>query len=172
MASQRGEAILFLDLYAYPLMFEGPKRDKQFSEDKCPMVNIFGGHFVDEEILRKNELQKMKGNFDPLRSASIYMTAKDSLSDSFFSSLLDHHDMEKKENVEKGEGAAESTETKEDVEPEITLRPLNMEDMRHAKNQVSASFATEGSVMSELRQWNDLYREGGSRKKEQMSYFL
>ncbi|XP_020241000.1 spastin-like isoform X3 [Asparagus officinalis] len=81
-------------------------------------------------------------------------------------------ELEKKENAEKGEGAAETTETKEDVEPEIILRPLNMEDMRQAKNQVSASFATEGSVMSELRQWNDLYGEGGSRKKEQLSYFL
>lgn len=26
--------------------------------------------------------------------------------------------------------------------------------------------------MSELKQWNDLYGEGGSRKKQQLSYFL
>lgn len=38
--------------------------------------------------------------------------------------------------------------------------------------QVAASFAAEGSIMSELTQWNDLYGEGGSRKKEQLSYFL
>ena len=31
--------------------------------------------------------------------------------------------------------------------------------------QVAASFAAEGSVMNELKQWNDLYGEGGSRKK-------
>ncbi|CAN6995201.1 unnamed protein product [Brassica oleracea var. botrytis] len=55
---------------------------------------------------------------------------------------------------------------------DITLRPLNMEDMRKAKNQVSASFASEGSGMDELKQWNDLYGEGGSRKKEQLTYFL
>ncbi|XP_061988934.1 uncharacterized protein LOC133707382 isoform X2 [Rosa rugosa] len=54
----------------------------------------------------------------------------------------------------------------------ITLRPLNMEDFRQAKNQVAASFAAEGASMNELKQWNDLYGEGGSRKKEQLSYFL
>lgn len=38
--------------------------------------------------------------------------------------------------------------------------------------QVAASFASEGSVMSELQHWNDLYGEGGSRKKQQLTYFL
>lgn len=47
-----------------------------------------------------------------------------------------------------------------------------MEDFRQAKNQVAASFAAEGSVMSELKQWNELYGEGGSRKKQQLTYFL
>ncbi|PON97734.1 Spastin [Trema orientale] len=54
----------------------------------------------------------------------------------------------------------------------ITLRPLNMEDFRLAKNQVAASFAAEGSIMNELKQWNDQYGEGGSRKKQQLTYFL
>jgi hypothetical protein len=47
-----------------------------------------------------------------------------------------------------------------------------MEDMRKAKTQVAASFASEGAGMNELKQWNDLYGEGGSRKKEQLTYFL
>jgi len=40
--------------------------------------------------------------------------------------------------------------------------------------QVTASFAAEGSIMSELEEWNDLFGEGGSRKKkqEQLTYFL
>lgn len=38
--------------------------------------------------------------------------------------------------------------------------------------QIAASFAVEGSIMGELKQWNDLYGEGGSRKKQQLSYFL
>ncbi|XP_071732225.1 uncharacterized protein [Rutidosis leptorrhynchoides] len=70
----------------------------------------------------------------------------------------------------KGRDEAQS-ETKEG-ESVIKLRPLNMEDMKQAKNQVAASFAGEGSVMGELKQWNELYGEGGSRKKEQLSYFL
>ncbi|OWM75585.1 hypothetical protein CDL15_Pgr021749 [Punica granatum] len=91
-------------------------------------------------------------------------------------------DKERKQRAaDEGKSSEDSTEKKEEKEEEskedkeeavITLRPLNMEDMRQAKNQVAASFAAEGSVMSELKQWNDLYGEGGSRKKQQLSYFL
>ncbi|KAL2922120.1 ATPase family AAA domain-containing protein 1-A [Bienertia sinuspersici] len=84
----------------------------------------------------------------------------------------------KKKAQENNKDASDSsTESKEDekeekeVEP-IVLRPLNMEDMKQAKNQVAASFASEGAVMNELKQWNELYGEGGSRKKEQLTYFL
>ncbi|KAJ3671044.1 hypothetical protein LUZ60_008470 [Juncus effusus] len=75
---------------------------------------------------------------------------------------LENHGKEKKE---KGDEASEK-------ETEFTLRPLTMKDLKIAKNQISASFAAEGSIMSELKQWNDLYGEGGSRKKEQLTYFL
>uniref|UniRef100_A0A803PNQ4 AAA+ ATPase domain-containing protein n=1 Tax=Cannabis sativa TaxID=3483 RepID=A0A803PNQ4_CANSA len=70
--------------------------------------------------------------------------------------------------------SSEKTEKPESGKEEtgIILRPLNMEDFRVAKNQVAASFAAEGSVMNELKQWNELYGEGGSRKKEQLTYFL
>ncbi|KAE8657715.1 hypothetical protein F3Y22_tig00116984pilonHSYRG00340 [Hibiscus syriacus] len=54
----------------------------------------------------------------------------------------------------------------------ITMRPLNREDLREAMSQVAASFSSEGARMNELKQWNNLYGEGGSRKKEQLSYFL
>ncbi|KAJ1386055.1 P-loop containing nucleoside triphosphate hydrolase [Sesbania bispinosa] len=68
----------------------------------------------------------------------------------------------------------DAQDAEEEVEQErvITLRPLNMQDFKEAKNQVAASFAAEGAGMSELKQWNDLYGEGGSRKREQLSYFL
>ncbi|PHT53213.1 hypothetical protein CQW23_07675 [Capsicum baccatum] len=83
-------------------------------------------------------------------------------------------DLEKKRRAEEGKNAEGHSDEKNEAAEErvISLRPLNMEDMRQAKNQVAASFASEGSVMSELKQWNDLYGEGGSRKKEQLSYFL
>ncbi|XAR70237.1 Adenosinetriphosphatase [Bertholletia excelsa] len=76
-------------------------------------------------------------------------------------------DLEKKQKAEEGENTEDAN--KERV---ITIRPLNMQDFREAKNQVAASFAAEGSIMNELKQWNDLYGEGGSRKKEQLTYFL
>ncbi|GER34347.1 P-loop containing nucleoside triphosphatehydrolases superfamily protein [Striga asiatica] len=84
-------------------------------------------------------------------------------------------DKKKKQKNEKGESTEDASGTTvEEIKEEksISLRALNMEDMRQAKNQVAASFATEGSVMAELKQWNELYGEGGSRKKQQLSYFL
>ncbi|XP_009368710.2 nuclear valosin-containing protein-like [Pyrus x bretschneideri] len=82
-------------------------------------------------------------------------------------------DMEKKKKDAEEKSTEEASELKEEEEERvITLRALNMEDMRQAKNQVAASFASEGSVMSELKQWNELYGEGGSRKKQQLTYFM
>ena len=84
-------------------------------------------------------------------------------------------DMAKKQRDEEGDSSSEdasSATIEEPKEEKVTLRPLNMEDMKQAKNQVAASFASEGSVMGELKQWNELYGEGGSRKKQQLSYFL
>ncbi|KAJ3694570.1 hypothetical protein LUZ60_010050 [Juncus effusus] len=79
----------------------------------------------------------------------------------------------KKKKAEAGEKPSEEKEEKEEEkEQAVFLRPLNMEDLRQAKNQVAASFAAEGSVMGELKQWNELYGEGGSRKKQQLTYFL
>ncbi|KAE9606545.1 hypothetical protein Lal_00014042 [Lupinus albus] len=65
-----------------------------------------------------------------------------------------------------------NTEEEFKQEREINLRPLNMQDFKEAKNQVAASYAAEGAGMNELKQWNELYGEGGSRKQEQLSYFL
>ncbi|XP_022880901.1 uncharacterized protein LOC111398199 [Olea europaea var. sylvestris] len=81
-------------------------------------------------------------------------------------------DEEKKRRAEEGQKSGDTSAKENREERVITIRPLNMEDFKEAKNQVAASFAAEGSIMAELKQWNDLYGEGGSRKKEQLSYFL
>ncbi|RHN81899.1 hypothetical protein MtrunA17_Chr1g0204061 [Medicago truncatula] len=41
-------------------------------------------------------------------------------------------------------------------------------------DQVTASFAAEGSTMSRLKEWNDLYGEGGSKEErgEAQLFFL
>ncbi|KAM0030110.1 putative AAA+ ATPase domain, ATPase, AAA-type, core, AAA ATPase, AAA+ lid domain-containing protein [Helianthus debilis subsp. tardiflorus] len=78
-------------------------------------------------------------------------------------------DIAKKIQAESGVASQTPEDPKDRV---ITIRPLNLKDFREAKTQVAASFAAEGSIMSELKQWNDQYGEGGSRKKEQLSYFL
>ncbi|XP_057450019.1 uncharacterized protein LOC130741210 isoform X2 [Lotus japonicus] len=82
------------------------------------------------------------------------------------------HDEQGKQYATRNGNDAEDAEEEVEQERVITLRPLNIHDFREARSQVSASFASEGAGMSELKQWNDLYGEGGSRKKEQLSYFL
>eukprot|EP00268_Persea_americana_P067932 TRINITY_DN93_c0_g1_i5.p1 TRINITY_DN93_c0_g1~~TRINITY_DN93_c0_g1_i5.p1 ORF type:complete len:1065 (-),score=280.19 TRINITY_DN93_c0_g1_i5:582-3428(-) len=52
------------------------------------------------------------------------------------------------------------------------IRPLNMEDFKYAHEQVCASVSSESANMNELLQWNELYGEGGSRKKKALSYFM
>ncbi|GLT42470.1 hypothetical protein SLA2020_164670 [Shorea laevis] len=52
------------------------------------------------------------------------------------------------------------------------VRPLKMDDFRFAHEQVCASVSSESTNMNELLQWNDLYGEGGSRKKRSLSYFM
>ncbi|KAA8543111.1 hypothetical protein F0562_021394 [Nyssa sinensis] len=52
------------------------------------------------------------------------------------------------------------------------IRPLSLEDFRYAHEQVCASVSSESANMSELLQWNELYGEGGSRKKKSLSYFM
>ncbi|XP_020273503.1 uncharacterized protein LOC109848433 isoform X2 [Asparagus officinalis] len=52
------------------------------------------------------------------------------------------------------------------------IRPLNMDDFKFAHEQVCASVSSESTNMNELQQWNDLYGEGGSRKKKALSYFM
>lgn len=54
----------------------------------------------------------------------------------------------------------------------VDVRPLNMDDLRYAHEQVCASVSSESTNMSELVQWNELYGEGGSRKKKSLSYFM
>ncbi|KHG29351.1 Protein SAP1 [Gossypium arboreum] len=52
------------------------------------------------------------------------------------------------------------------------IRPLNMVDFIFAHQQVCASVSSESVNMTELLQWNELYGEGGSRRKKALSYFM
>ncbi|PHT28128.1 hypothetical protein CQW23_32268 [Capsicum baccatum] len=52
------------------------------------------------------------------------------------------------------------------------LQPLNMDDFRYSHQQVCASVSSESTNMTELLQWNDLYGEGASRKKQSFSYII
>ncbi|XP_075514429.1 uncharacterized protein LOC142549389 isoform X1 [Primulina tabacum] len=52
------------------------------------------------------------------------------------------------------------------------IRPLNIDDFRFAHERVCASVSSESINMTELHQWNELYGEGGSRRKKSLSYFM
>ncbi|KAF8015092.1 hypothetical protein BT93_H0785 [Corymbia citriodora subsp. variegata] len=52
------------------------------------------------------------------------------------------------------------------------IRPLKMDDFKYAHEQVCASVSSDSTNMNELVQWNDLYGEGGSRKRTSLSYFM
>ncbi|KAL8256431.1 hypothetical protein R6Q59_031498 [Mikania micrantha] len=52
------------------------------------------------------------------------------------------------------------------------IRPLNLDDFKFAHEQVCASVSSESVNMNELLQWNELYGEGGSRRKKALSYFM
>ncbi|KAL6175031.1 hypothetical protein ACLB2K_051674 [Fragaria x ananassa] len=52
------------------------------------------------------------------------------------------------------------------------VRPVNMDDFKYAHEQVCASVSSESVNMTELLQWNELYGEGGSRRKKALSYFI
>ncbi|XP_023519528.1 uncharacterized protein LOC111782918 isoform X1 [Cucurbita pepo subsp. pepo] len=52
------------------------------------------------------------------------------------------------------------------------IRPLIMNDFKYAHERVCASVSSESVNMTELLQWNELYGEGGSRRKKALSYFM
>ncbi|XP_040384586.1 uncharacterized protein LOC102715982 isoform X3 [Oryza brachyantha] len=75
---------------------------------------------------------------------------------------------EKKEkNVAKAEGRPDPA-----LYGSEDIRPLTLDDFKSAHEQVCASVSSDSANMSELLQWNDLYGEGGSRKKKALSYFM
>ena len=56
--------------------------------------------------------------------------------------------------------------------PAIPVRPLKMADFVSAREQVSSSVSEDAASISELREWNSLYGEGGDRQKKNLSYYM
>jgi hypothetical protein len=52
------------------------------------------------------------------------------------------------------------------------LRPLGMSDMRAAMKQVGPSVSHDTRGMDEMRRWNEMFGEGGSRKDSTLTYFM
>lgn len=63
---------------------------------------------------------------------------------------------------EEKKGASEGTTS--------VLRPLNVDDFIQAKSKVGPSVAYDATSMNELRKWNEMYGEGGSRTKSPFGF--
>ncbi|KAL2329131.1 hypothetical protein Fmac_022558 [Flemingia macrophylla] len=50
------------------------------------------------------------------------------------------------------------------------LRPLDLDDFIQAKSKVGPSVAYDATSMNELRKWNEMYGEGGSRTKSPFGF--
>ncbi|MED6158677.1 hypothetical protein PIB30_034920 [Stylosanthes scabra] len=50
------------------------------------------------------------------------------------------------------------------------LRPLNLDDFIRSKSTVGPSVAYDATSMNELRKWNEMYGEGGSRTKASFGF--
>jgi len=55
---------------------------------------------------------------------------------------------------------------------EASIRPITQEDFIKAKEEVSASVSEDAYSIAELRKWNEMYGEGGSRTKSTLTYFV
>jgi len=52
------------------------------------------------------------------------------------------------------------------------IRPLTLQDFEKAKEEINPSVSEDAFSIAELRKWNDMYGEGGSRQKSALTYFL
>lgn len=56
-------------------------------------------------------------------------------------------------------------------EEEVELRNLHLADFEAAAKEIGASTSEDSFTMQEIRKWNEMYGERGSRKKTVLSYF-
>jgi hypothetical protein len=52
------------------------------------------------------------------------------------------------------------------------LREMIMSDFVNAMKEISASVSENAHAIAELRKWNELYGEGGNRKKTTLTYYV
>lgn len=79
--------------------------------------------------------------------------------------LLDQETKERDKATSEGQPPPLTSKTPE-------LRPISMADMRQAMEKVRSSVSSDARSILELRQWNEQYGEGGTRKVMTLSYFM
>jgi len=69
-------------------------------------------------------------------------------------------------------GSSSSNPVHVQTNSQVRLRPLKMADFEMAMKEISASVSEDACAIAELRKWNEMYGEGGSRTKSSLSYFM
>ncbi|XP_044958339.1 clathrin light chain 1-like [Hordeum vulgare subsp. vulgare] len=112
------------------------------------------------ELLKKERLKEMETRKIEVEQKTAAAAEDSDKSESKkVSSDNKENNSEKVDSSDRKEGSSESKEDSSETKAEgdkeafIDLRPLTMEDLRQAKNQVAVSFAAEGAVMNKLKQW-------------------
>ncbi len=52
------------------------------------------------------------------------------------------------------------------------LRPLALKDFITARKEVNSSLSEDNILLEDLRKWNELYGDGGAKKRTHLPYFL
>ncbi|CAD7699859.1 unnamed protein product [Ostreobium quekettii] len=71
-----------------------------------------------------------------------------------------------------GSGVGQEEAAARGRRPTVKLRSITMEDLKEAMKEVGSSVSADAVSMTELRQWNEMYGEGGSRRATSLPYFL
>jgi len=121
-----------------------------------------------------NKARKLENQIIPINSSSMDIVKLDE-NNTKKDEKIDTKEDEKIETENKNQNTTlQPIEIDDKIETEnknTTLRPLEIDDFTKALNEISASVSENAFAISELRRWNEMYGEGGKRRKPTLTYF-
>jgi len=113
-----------------------------------------------------NQKKKIKREVDMVKDIDIPNTDKPEIP------KIDKVEIKTEEKMEIDEiNETKIVETVPKKKDNAELRNLKMSDFKKALSEISASVSENAFAIAELRKWNEIFGEGGNRKKPTLSYF-